>query len=283
MRTIKYLSILSLLLGVTFSQTSVITIGGTGIVATSAHITVTTDGYKCPDEYVVESGASLTTWDPSAICGASTSGAGDIALPVELTIFTAEQIGSTVLIKWTTESETENLGFMIDRKTKDIEWKEIASYKTDDGLLGQGSTSSSTSYEYLDEFVVPNTAYEYRLSDVDYNDIITYHATRAITIEAIPEVSKIEKFTVLPAYPNPFNPSTTIRYGLDVNSHVTVKIYDISGMLISTLINTEQAQGWHSIIWNGTNQQGTRVPAGLYFNKITSDNEVKTTKLMLLK
>jgi uncharacterized repeat protein (TIGR01451 family) len=91
------------------------------------------------------------------------------------------------------------------------------------------------------------------------------------------------EFTVLPAYPNPFNPSTTIRYGLDTDSHVTVEIYDISGKLISTLVNTEQSLGWYSIVWNGTNNQSTQVPACIYICKITSGNEVKTTKLMLLK
>ncbi len=90
-------------------------------------------------------------------------------------------------------------------------------------------------------------------------------------------------FIVLPAYPNPFNPSTTIRYGLDTESLVTVEIYDIAGKLISTLQNENQTQGWYSVIWNGTKQNNEQVPAGLYLSKITSGNEVRTTKLMLLK
>ncbi|MFC1566135.1 FlgD immunoglobulin-like domain containing protein [Candidatus Neomarinimicrobiota bacterium] len=283
MKTIKYSLIFLTLIGIAFSQNSIITIGGTGTSATSAHITITTDGFKCPDEYVVEYGASLTTWDPSAICDASTSGDGDIALPVELAEFTVEQVGSAVLLKWLTESEIENLGFMIDRKTDGTAWNEIVSYKTDEYLLGQGTASIPAEYEYLDEFVMPNTTYKYRLADVNYNGIITYHATREITIEAIPEVPKIDKFTVLPAYPNPFNPSVTIRYGLDKDSRVEIQIYDITGQHISTLQNIAQLQGWHSVIWNGTNQQGKQVPAGLYLSRIISNEEVKTIKLMLLK
>lgn len=92
----------------------------------------------------------------------------------------------------------------------------------------------------------------------------------------------IEAFTVLPAYPNPFNPSTTIVYGLEYDRHIKVEIYDISGKLITTLQDEYQTQGWHSVIWNGTNQYGEQIPTGLYFSKITSGNEVKTTKLMLL-
>ncbi|MFC1565604.1 GLUG motif-containing protein [Candidatus Neomarinimicrobiota bacterium] len=207
----------------------------------------------------------------------------DTSLPVELSSFTVEATNQGVLCSWTTESETENLGFILERKTEGTAWKEIASYKTDDGLLGQGSISSATDYEYLDVLVEPNTTYEYRLSDVDYNEIMTYHATREVTFNQAPLSSKVERFTVLPAYPNPFNPSTTIKYGLDDDSKVTIAIYDIAGNLISTLVNTEQTQGWHSVIWNGTNQQGELSPAGIYLSRITSGNEVKTAKLMLLK
>lgn len=104
-----------------------------------------------------------------------------------------------------------------------------------------------------------------------------------LKVEQMLNTSAVEDFKVLPAYANPFNPSTTIRYGLDTDSYVTIEIYDISGKLISTLINMEQTQGWHSIVWNSTNQQKKQIPAGLYFSRITSGNEVKTTKLMLLK
>ena len=63
-----------------------------------------------------------------------------------------------------------------------------------------------------------------------------------------------------------------------------VEIYDISGKLISTLINTRQIQGWHSIAWDGTSQQSVlQVPSGLYICTITADEEIKTTNLILLK
>ncbi len=215
-------------------------------------------------------------------------GSGDLALPVELSSFTVEATNQGVLCKWTTESEIENLGFILERKTEDTNWLEIASYKTADGLLGQGTISFPTDYEYLDELVQPNTTYEYRLADVDYNGIITYQSIRKVTVEQAPLSSKIEEFTVLPAYPNPFNPSTTIRYGIPVEGtgrdlSVQIAIYDITGQLIATLLNEEQSPGWYSVIWNGTNQQGEQVPAGLYFSRIKSGNDVKTVKLMLLK
>ncbi len=212
-----------------------------------------------------------------------TFGGGDYPLPVELSSFTVEATNQGVLCEWTTESEIENLGFILERKTEGNTWYELASYKTDDGLLGQGTVSYPTDYKYLDSFVEPNTTYEYRLADVDYDGVVTYHATRMVTVKQAPLTSKVEKFTVLPAYPNPFNPSTTITYGINEDSKVIVQIYNITGQYITTLVNNEQSSGWHSIIWDGTNNNNEQVPAGLYFSRITAGNDVKTTKLMLLK
>ena len=207
----------------------------------------------------------------------------DTPLPVELSLFSAENILEGVLCQWTTESEIENLGFVLERKTEGTDWEEIVSYKSDRNLMGQGTISSPTDYEYLDKLVEPNTTYDYRLADVDLNGAVTYHSTRTVTVEQAALTSMVEEFTVLPAYPNPFNPSTTIKYVLGNDSKVTVAIYDIAGKLITTLVNTEQTQGWHSVIWNGTNQLGEQAPAGQYLSRVISDNEVKTTKLLLLK
>lgn len=89
--------------------------------------------------------------------------------------------------------------------------------------------------------------------------------------------------TLLSAYPNPFNPSTTITYGIETDSKVNISIYNIKGQLITDLLNTEQKQGWHSIQWNGTNQLGSIAPNGQYIVQIETEKDQKTTKLMLLK
>jgi len=91
------------------------------------------------------------------------------------------------------------------------------------------------------------------------------------------------EFTVLDAFPNPFNPSTTITYGLNMDSQVSIAIYDVTGKLITNLLNMEQTLGWHSTIWNGKDNKNNQVPAGIYLGKVTSNNTTKTTKLMFLK
>ena len=110
----------------------------------------------------------------------------------------------------------------------------------------------------------------------------TYEYTSTVEVFGN-ESSTLKTLVLLQNYPNPFNPSTTIRYGLEKDSYVKVEIYNILGKLITTLQNEIQTQGWHSVIWNGTNQHGKQAHAGLYLSKTTSNNKVKTTKLMLLK
>ena len=208
-------------------------------------------------------------------------------LPVVLSHFGLTENDRGVLVSWTTGSETENLGFIIERKTETTEWTEIASYKTDDALLGQGSVEYVTDYEYLDRFVEAGQAYEYRLADVDYNGVVTYNGVRSITVEITPLLAQVpDEFTVRDAYPNPFNPSTTIEYALPQdsdNTAVQLQIYDIAGKLVNTLVNEKQTSGWHRVVWHGTDQFGRPVPTGVYLSKVSFGSENKTIKVMLLK
>ncbi len=211
----------------------------------------------------------------------------DQALPVELSHFTAEFVNIGILLKWTTESEIENLGFILERKTTEADWRKIVSYQNDDTLLGQGTVSFSTDYEFIDKFVEQGNTYKYRLADVDYNGVVTYHGTHEVFVESNPLSSTANNFSVL-AYPNPFNPSTTIRYSVPSvekiqTTTVLATIYDITGKLITTLVNKEQSAGWHEMLWDGTNQNGQEVPGGVYLSRITVGSEVKTNRLILLK
>jgi len=112
-----------------------------------------------------------------------------------------------------------------------------------------------------------------------YQDFVSTDLTLAVNdITSLPT-----DFAVYPAYPNPLNPSTTISFGLDKGSHATVAIYDIVGQLATALQNENQIQGWHLVTWNGTNQHGEQVHAGLYITRITTDSYIKTLKIMFLK
>ena len=80
------------------------------------------------------------------------------------------------------------------------------------------------------------------------------------------------------SYPNPFNPTTSINYGLSNDGYVEIMVYDASGRLVDELVNQNQAAGYHSITWNASNQA-----SGMYFAKMIAGDVVQTQKLVLLK
>ncbi len=106
----------------------------------------------------------------------------------------------------------------------------------------------------------------------------------------------ITGYQLMQNYPNPFNPTTRIEYRVSNTARVTLKIYNILGQEIRTLVNELQGQGVYSVEWNGTGNRGTEVAGGIYFYRleiqeqtsgVTSDNKlpifVQTRKMTFLK
>ena len=91
------------------------------------------------------------------------------------------------------------------------------------------------------------------------------------------------QFKVFNAYPNPFNPVTTLRYQLPEANMVSVIIYDMAGKEVKTLIHQQQTAGLHGIQWNGTNNLGNMVSAGIYLYQVQSGVYNQTNKMILLK
>ncbi len=92
-----------------------------------------------------------------------------------------------------------------------------------------------------------------------------------------------KSFALLPNYPNPFNPETYIEYALPSDCQVTLAIYNILGQRVKTLINEYQSAGLKSIRWDGKDDSGNRVSAGIYFYSIKADNFTQAKKMILLK
>ncbi len=84
-------------------------------------------------------------------------------------------------------------------------------------------------------------------------------------------------------YPNPFNPETTISYHLYKTSKVNLSVYNLKGQRVKTLVNSQQANGKHSIVWNGTDDRGEKVSSGIYLYQLTADGKTVTRKMMLMK
>jgi len=85
------------------------------------------------------------------------------------------------------------------------------------------------------------------------------------------------------AFPNPFNPATTLRYDIPEDGFVNITIYDLVGRQVKALLNSPQTAGHRSIQWNATNNAGQQVPAGVYLYSIETANFRQTKKMVLLK
>jgi hypothetical protein len=91
------------------------------------------------------------------------------------------------------------------------------------------------------------------------------------------------KNALLPAYPNPFNPETTIRYELAARAHVSLRVYDVSGATVRTLVDESKAAGSYTLTWNGRDDHGSAVSSGMYFYRITAGSFSDVRKMTLVK
>jgi flagellar hook assembly protein FlgD len=86
------------------------------------------------------------------------------------------------------------------------------------------------------------------------------------------------------SYPNPFNPTTTILFSLAKRSKVSIAVYDIAGRLVKRLLVDEiEEAGDHRVVWDGTNEAGSRVASGVYFCMMRVEGEMSGAKLILLR
>ena len=90
-------------------------------------------------------------------------------------------------------------------------------------------------------------------------------------------------FDISQNYPNPFNPTTTIKYQLPQVSDVRLQIYNVLGQRVRTLVNARVEAGYHQVVWDGLNEQGSAVASGVYIYRFEAGDYQKTMKLMLLK
>ena len=136
-------------------------------------------------------------------------------------------------------------------------------------ILTQGFGLTSYSFEY-DFGYTTDTLKGAIINGVVYGDT---------TITGIKEQKKIpQQFKLFQNYPNPFNPTTAISYRLSAYSHVSLKIYDVLGREVKTLVNENQAAGEHKTEWNAEN-----VACGVYFYRIRAGEFVSTKKMLLIK
>ncbi|UCF04096.1 MAG: T9SS type A sorting domain-containing protein [bacterium] len=131
-------------------------------------------------------------------------------------------------------------------------------------------------YTFVDDSYESGGSYTYRIDVSDEDGRRTLFETDPISTPALLP-------TLYQNHPNPFNPSTTIRYYVPENSHVILELYDISGKYITRLVNEEQPRGLHSVDWNGLDTQGNPVASGVYVYRLKSSKKTISRKMVLLR
>ncbi|MBK9331425.1 MAG: hypothetical protein IPM96_03220 [Ignavibacteria bacterium] len=167
----------------------------------------------------------------------------DNPLPVELAAFTSSVSGRNVSLIWTTSAELNNSGFDIERASdieNNIVWNEAGF------VAGKGTSNQPNQYSFTDRNLESGN-YRYRLKQLDFNGSFKYLELAEVVSIGIPD-----KYDLSQNYPNPFNPVTTINYDLPADGIVMIKVYDILGREMKTLINEMKNAGYYKLTFNAS-------------------------------
>ena len=195
----------------------------------------------------------------------------DNPLPVQLSSFTSSVNSRDVKLTWKTESEMNNAGFDVERSVSGLNQWVKAGY-----VAGKGNSSSPISYTFEDK-KLNSGKYNYRLKQIDNNGHFEYY-----DLSNVVEVGLPTKFDLSQNYPNPFNPVTKIDFSLPLDAKVSIKLYDITGREVKTLVNDSRTAGYYTVQFNASD-----LSSGTYFYRIMTKSSaadyIMTKKMMLVK
>jgi hypothetical protein len=189
--------------------------------------------------------------------------------PVELTYFSGVLLNNSVSLSWSTATEINNQGFDIEKNNNSSSWVKIGFVE------GKGNSVIKNDYTFIDKDPI-GYKIQYRLKQIDNNGNFKY--SEVVSITAVPKDFSFGN------YPNPFNPSTKIRYSVTSESMINLVIYNIIGERIDELKNEIQQTGTYEINWNGSGH-----PSGIYLLSIIespvngSAKNSKILKMSLIK
>jgi hypothetical protein len=196
--------------------------------------------------------------------------ANEAVLPVELTSFTAEVRLLDAVLYWSTATETNTYGFEIERSIIENQTT-IANWSSVGFVPGAGTSNSPREYEFVDK-VQKAGHYAYRLKQIDRDGKFEYYG------EAEVEIAEATEFALKAGYPNPFNPSTTIAFSIPQGSKVSLKVFNILGQEVATLVDDYEQAGEYKVQFNAS-----KLASGVYFCRMQASDFVQTKKLLLLK
>jgi len=243
-----------------------VSIVGTIFFTTNAGITWTSQPCGSPNTlkevYFIHQGKGWTVGDNGTIVMYDNP-----TIPVELSSFTASVISNAVSLTWSTATETNNQGFEVQRKSvnENNEWEQIGF------IQGKGSTTELTNYSFEDKNLITGK-YSYRLKQLDFDGSFEYYELKSeVTIEAP------KSFSLKQNYPNPFNPTTNISFNIPESGKVNLKVFNVLGNEVATLLNNELNAGNHKVIFNAVD-----FSSGVYYFRIEVEGKFIETKQMVL-
>ena len=197
-------------------------------------------------------------------------------LPVELSSFHAEVTKEGINLHWETAAEINNAGFNLYKNG------ELVTF-----VNGYGTTNESHSYSYLDTNVQEGRLYTYEIEDIEEDTgVATRHPAIAVIAGKgmLQDTDTPTNYNLHEAYPNPFNPTTTVSFDLPEAANLHLSIYDATGKLVRTFADGETWNGGsYSVIWNGEDDAGNDVSSGTYFCKMVTEKYSETKAMVLLK
>ncbi len=193
------------------------------------------------------------------------------SVPVELVSFAFE--GG--VLRWTTASETNNFGFEVQRSDRPERGFRRISF-----VPGAGTTTVPQRYAFRDS--LGEGVLFYRLKQIDLDGTFTFSPVVRAVYEGPRQLQLLQNF------PNPFNPSTTIRYrvqatesGSQQPAPVAVRVFNALGQEVAVLFEGAQPPGRYELVWNGTDRRGQAVPSGAYFYRLEIGGRSQTRKMVL--
>ena len=195
-------------------------------------------------------------------------------LPVELISFRGTLLANeNILLEWATASSINNSGFEIEKSYKNVEtWETIGFVKN------HGDPNSLVEYSYIDMTMHSFPVVRYRLKAIDHDGSFKY--SEMIEINTIPLSYELSQ-----NYPNPFNPSTKIRYSIPISQNpskggtlVQLKVYDILGNEVATLVNEEKEPGNYEVEFSRSD-----LASGIYVYQLNTNNFTTTKKMVLMR
>jgi hypothetical protein len=199
----------------------------------------------------------------------------DNPLPVELLSFTATSTAQGIKLAWETASEHESRGFTLLRRPQgESAWTEVASYQTDNALRALNALNGA-SYSFTDKTPLEvGKSYDYQLRETGFDGQVATLETVTLTVR----FNVAREYELAQNYPNPFNPVTMIRYQIPTAETVSLKVYDVLGKEVATLVSGRQEAGNYAVPFNASG-----LSSGMYFYRMQAGSFVETRKMMLVK